>query len=75
MIQTAEKGKIPYQREVLVGGTTDASAIQISRAGVMAGALSIPCRNVHSASEMIDVDDMKNSVKLLTGMLSKPISF
>ncbi|MFN3490705.1 MAG: M42 family metallopeptidase [Anaerolineales bacterium] len=75
MIQTAEKGKIPYQREVLAGGTTDASAIQISRAGVMAGALSIPCRNVHSASEMIDVDDLKNSVKLLSAMLSKNISF
>ncbi len=75
MIQTAEKAKIPYQREVLVGGTTDASVIQISRAGVMAGALSIPCRNVHSASEMIDANDLKNSVKLLTAMLSKPISF
>jgi len=75
MIQTAEKSKIPYQREVLVGGTTDASVIQISRSGVMAGALSIPCRYVHSASEMVDVDDLKNSVKLLTAMLSKPISF
>lgn len=74
MIQTAEKAKIPYQREVLLGGTTDASAIQISRAGVMAGALSIPCRYVHSASEMIDAEDMKNSVKLLTAMLSKSIS-
>lgn len=75
MIQTAEKEKIPYQREVLLGGTTDASAIQISRAGVMAGALSIPCRYVHSASEMIDADDLKNSVKLLTAMLNKGISF
>lgn len=75
MIQTAEKAKIPYQREVLLAGSTDARAIQISRAGVMAGALSIPCRYVHSASEMVDVDDLKNSVKLLTAMLSKPISF
>lgn len=75
MIQTAEKEKIPYQREVLLAGSTDAREIQITRAGVMAGALSIPCRYVHSASEMIDADDLKNSVKLLTAMLSKPVSF
>lgn len=75
MITTAEKAKIPYQREVLLMGSTDARAIQITRAGVMAGALSIPCRYIHSASEMVDYEDLKNSVKLLTAMLSKPVSF
>lgn len=75
MISTAEKARIPYQREVLLIGSTDAREIQISRAGVMAGALSIPCRYVHSASEMVDYNDLKNSVKLLTVLLSKPISF
>ena len=75
MISTAEKAKIPYQREVLLIGSTDAREIQISRAGVMTGALSIPCRYVHSASEMVDYNDLKNSVKLLTAMLSKVVSF
>lgn len=75
MITTAEKAKLPYQREVLLMGSTDARAIQITRAGVMAGALSIPCRYIHSASEMVDYEDLKNSVKLLTAMLSKPVSF
>lgn len=75
MITTAEKAKIPYQREVLLMGTTDGKEIQISRSGVMTGALSIPCRYVHSASEMVDYNDLKNSVKLLTAMLSKPVSF
>jgi tetrahedral aminopeptidase len=74
MIKTAEKAKIPYQREVLLVGSTDARAIQISRAGVMAGALSIPCRYVHSASEVVDFNDLKNSVKLLTIMLNKAVS-
>ena len=73
MIKAAEKARIPYQREVLLVGSTDAREIQISRAGVMAGALSIPCRYTHSASEMVDINDLKNSVKLLTAMLSKPI--
>jgi endoglucanase len=75
MTQSAEKTKIPYQREVLLVGTSDAKEMQISRAGVMAGALSIPVRYVHSASEMVDINDMKNSVKLLTAMLSKPATF
>ncbi|GAB4506738.1 MAG: M42 family metallopeptidase [Anaerolineales bacterium] len=75
MVTTAEKAKFPYQREVLLVGSTDAKAIQVTRAGVMSGALSIPCRYIHSASEMVDLDDLKNSVKLLTAMLSKPVSF
>ena len=75
MIKTAEKAKIPYQREVLLVGSTDGRGIQISRAGVMTGALSIPCRYVHSASEMVDYNDLKNSVKLLSAMLSKAVSF
>lgn len=72
MIKAAEKAKIPYQREVLLVGSTDASQIQTSRAGVMTGALSIPVRYVHSASEMIDYNDLKNSVKLLKTLLTKP---
>jgi tetrahedral aminopeptidase len=72
MIQAAQKAKIPYQREVLLIGSSDAREIQISRAGVMTGALSIPVRYVHSASEMVDINDLKNSVKLLVAMLSKP---
>ncbi len=73
MVRTAEKKKIPYQREVLEGGTTDARAIQLARAGVPAGCLSIPCRYVHSPSEMVDYGDVQNAVKLLTALLSAPV--
>jgi endoglucanase len=73
MIRTAEKGKIPYQREVLEGGTTDARAIQVARAGVPAGCLSVPTRYVHSPSEMVDTRDVQNSVKLLVALLSAPV--
>jgi tetrahedral aminopeptidase len=73
MIQAAEKNKIPYQREVLLFGGTDARAIQLTRAGVPAGCLSIPARYVHSPSEMVDYTDVQNSVKLLTAILRTPI--
>jgi endoglucanase len=73
MIRTAEKHKVPYQREVLLVGGTDARAIQITRAGVPVGCISIPVRYVHSTSEMVDYSDIQNSVKLLTALLRTPI--
>lgn len=73
MIRNAEKNKIPYQREVLLVGSTDARAIQLARAGVPAGCLSIPVRYVHSPSEMVDYSDVQNAVKLLTALLRAPI--
>ena len=73
MIRAAEKTKLPYQREVLLLGGTDARAIQLTRAGVPSGCLSIPVRYVHSPSEMVDYSDVQNSVKLLTAVLRTPI--
>jgi putative aminopeptidase FrvX len=73
MIRAAEKNRIPYQREVLLIGGTDARAIQVARAGVPAGAISIPVRYVHSPSEMVDFSDVQNTVKLLTAVLRTPI--
>jgi endoglucanase len=74
MMKTAVKLKLPHQFEILEGGSTDARAIQLTRAGVPAGCLSIPCRYVHSPSEMVDTNDVLNSIKLLTEMLSRPIN-
>jgi endoglucanase len=72
MCATAEKKRIPYQREVLEVGSTDARAIQLARSGVLAGSLSIPCRYVHTPSEMVDYGDVQNSVKLLVALLGAP---
>jgi endoglucanase len=69
MVQTAEKARIPYQREILEFGGTDARAIQLSRGGVPAGVISIPCRYVHAPSEMVDMEDVENAVKLLINLL------
>jgi endoglucanase len=73
MIRAAEKNKIPYQREVLLLGGTDARAIQLTRAGVPTGCLSVPVRYVHSPSEMVDYADMQNAVRLLTAVLRTPV--
>ncbi len=73
MVKTAEKAKIPYQMEVLARGTTDARAIQLTRAGVPAGCVSIPCRYVHAPSEMVDYNDVQNAVELLIALISQPV--
>jgi endoglucanase len=74
MTAAAEKERIPYQLEVLEGGTTDARVMQISRAGMPAGCISIPCRYVHTPSEMVDYNDLENAVRLLVALLSKSIN-
>ena len=73
MADTAEKAGIPYQMEVLEGGTTDARAIQLSRAGVPVGCMSIPTRYIHSPSEMVDYGDVQQAVRLLVALISAPI--
>lgn len=70
MIDTAKVNNIPYQLEVLERGGTDAGAIHISREGVPSGAISIPCRYIHSPSEIVDSSDLKNAVLLLEKLLT-----
>ena len=73
MEDIAQKNKILTQREVLTRSGTDARAIQLTRSGVPTGGLVIPCRYVHSPSEMVEYSDVENAVSLLTAMLSATI--
>lgn len=70
LIRAAEEEGIPYQLEVLEGGTTDAAAIQLTREGIPTGVISIPCRYIHTPSEMVDLRDVENAVRLLRRYLS-----
>lgn len=73
MVRTAERNRIPFQREVLLGGTTDARGMQLVRGGVPVGCVSIPCRYVHTASEMLDMRDAENAVRLVVALLRGPV--
>jgi endoglucanase len=70
IIKRAEADKIPYQLELLTGGTTDAAAIQTAHAGVPSGCISIPTRFIHTVSETVEMGDVEACVSLLTGLLS-----
>ena len=74
MVRTAEQHNIPYQLEVLLGGSTDARAIQTTLAGIPSGCLSIPSRYIHTPSQIVDYDDVLNCVRLLKACLEGPIA-
>jgi endoglucanase len=73
MVQRAKEARIPYQLEVLTAGGTDTAAIQMAHEGTPAGCISVPCRYVHSISEMVDARDVQACIDLLAAILSKPI--
>jgi endoglucanase len=60
---------VKYQLDILLGGGTDAAAMQLARAGVPVITLGPPCRYVHTVNEAAHVDDIEASVVLLTRFL------
>lgn len=70
LVDLAEKNGVQYQLEVLTGGGTDAGAIHLTRAGVPSGVISVPCRYIHCPSEMVDMDDVEASVRLVSLVMS-----
>jgi len=73
MVRSAEAKGIPYQLEVIRGLTTDAEKMQGAGAGSAAGVLSVPCRHLHTPSEMADAGDVDRTVELMVVLLSEPI--
>lgn len=65
LVEKAEKYGIVYQYEVLEEGVTDGAEIHISRSGVPTGAVSIPARYIHTPQEMVDMDDVEKTIKLI----------
>jgi len=66
LVDTAKKKKILYQVEGISRATgTDANAIQLTRAGVAAGLVSVPLRYMHTPVETLDPGDVENTVKLM----------
>ena len=71
--KAAKASKIPYQDEILLAGGTDTAAVQKTRAGILSGCVSIPCRNIHAPAEMVSVKDVENVGKLLAAAAKMPL--
>jgi endoglucanase len=66
LIRAAQQNSIPFQLAAANRATgTDANAMQINRAGVATGLVSVPNRYMHSPVEMVSLDDMDNAANLL----------
>ena len=66
LVQAAEGHQIPYQLAACGRASpTDANSIQVNRAGVATGLVSIPNRYMHSPVEMICLDDVDRAADLL----------
>lgn len=67
LVETAEKNDIPYQIVGITRGSgTDANAIQLTRAGVATGLVSIPLRYMHTAVETLAMSDVLLITRLMT---------
>lgn len=69
LLALAKEKKIAAQCEILTFGGTDTSSIQMAGLGCRAGALSIPCRYIHSGVETVDLRDVRATVELTVAYL------
>jgi putative aminopeptidase FrvX len=65
LVDTATSEGIPYSVEATGRSTgTDADAVVKSRAGVLAASIGVPCRYMHSAVEMVQLEDVAATARL-----------
>jgi len=65
IVSVAKKNKIPYQLEVIGGGTTDATVIALTKGGIPSISIGIPTRYLHTPCEVLDMKDLQDTVKLM----------
>lgn len=62
----AEKKNIPNQPEVMGGKTgTNCDEIQVAGKGIKTALISVPLRNMHTAVEVCDLEDIENTAKIM----------
>lgn len=72
LVETAEAEGIEHSVSASGRGTsTDADVLQISRAGIPTGLVSIPLRYMHSPVELVDLRDVEATVELLTAFAAR----
>ena len=70
--ELAKAADIKTQLELLPAGGTDTAAVQrYGNKGSIAGALSIPLRNMHQSTEVVHKEDVQATIDLLTVAIAK----
>ena len=61
-----DENEIDYQLEVSDGGTTDGTAIHLTREGIPTGVLSVPTRYIHTTVSVCSMKDVESTIQLTT---------
>ena len=69
LFDVCECNEIPFQKNI--GGGTDASAIQKSKAGALSTTIGAPVRYMHSTVQLCHADDIEATIELLTKFLER----
>jgi putative aminopeptidase FrvX len=66
VIETAQKRKIPFQRQAVSRSTgTDTDSFAYSAEGVASALISLPLKYMHTTVEMVHKDDVENVINLI----------
>ncbi|MBA3881557.1 MAG: M42 family metallopeptidase [Chthoniobacterales bacterium] len=72
IVATAEAEAIPIQVASAARGTgTDANAMQLARGGMATGLLSVPLRYMHTPNELLALEDLENTARLLAAFCAR----
>lgn len=72
LVDISSKNNIPYQQEIMNGTTgTNADVITVSQSGVKTALISIPERYMHQRTEVVDLNDVENTAKLICAYISE----
>lgn len=64
LIKSANDAKVPFQTHIS-SGSTDGAAVHITKEGIPTGVISIPSKYIHSTVEIVDINDLDNTLKLV----------
>lgn len=72
LMEIADEYAIPYNIEVEPGNTgTDAWDIQVTRGGIPTLLISIPIKYMHTSVEVINMEDIKNTGRIIAKFIEK----
>ncbi len=69
--ESAERASIPHQLNVGDGGNTDATAINITKAGIPCSVIAVPARYIHSPVEVLSLRDLDNGAALIAAAIER----
>ena len=70
LISAGDDNNIDYQLEVSDGGTTDGTAIHLTREGIPTGVISVPTRYIHTPVSVASMDDVEKTIQLIVAAIN-----